>query len=117
MRPKKQNKVGRAGWLLVTVVALCAMPGTTRALVNPVTLIERQVIKPNMLIVFDTSTSMIDAPGELDFNAQEVGQDCDEGDSGCRMVGTPGRCYFSGTGAMGAGVTSDDTSCHNDNEC
>src|SRR5437870_116760 len=117
MRPKKQNKVGRAGWLLVTVVALCAMPGTTRALVNPVTLIQRQIIKPNMLIVFDTSTSMMNAPGDKDVDSNEVGQDCDEGDVQCRMVGAGGRCFYAGTGAMGAGVKSDDTRCHSDAEC
>jgi hypothetical protein len=110
------RRIRRTSWVLVAAT-LWLVPGESPAVVNPVTLIQHQIIKPNMLIVFDTSTSMMDAPGELDFNAHEVGQDCDDGDEHCRLVGKPGRCYFSGTGAMGSGVTNDDTSCHNDNEC
>ena len=98
-------------------VGLAVLPGQAPALVNPVTLIERQVVKPNMLFVFDVSVSMMGAPGESDSDSNEVGVDCDDGDNQCRMVGTPGRCFYSGGGAMGAGVRSDNTSCHNDTEC
>jgi hypothetical protein len=93
------------------------MPGAAPAVVNPVTLIDRQVIKPNMLFMFDTSVSMMGAPGESDSDSNEVGIDCDAGDAECRMVGTPGRCFYSGGGAMGAGVRGDNSSCHNDTEC
>jgi hypothetical protein len=86
------------------------------AVVNPVTLIQRQVIKPNMLIVLDTSTSMLFAPGSKEYDANEVGMDCDNGVS-CRQLGTAGRCYLAGTGAMGAGVGKDYTSCHSNAEC
>jgi hypothetical protein len=98
-------------------LALWLAPRPAPAMVNPVTLIERQIIKPNMLIVFDTSTSMIVAPGEFDVLDNEVGQDCDDGDNQCRMVGAIGRCFYAGIGAMGSGVSSDHTSCHNDAEC
>jgi len=98
-------------------LALAVMPGTSRALVNPVTLIQHQVVKPNMLIVFDTSTSMMNAAGDKDIDSNEVGQDCDNGDNQCRMVGLPGRCYFAGTGSAGAGTQDDVTSCTADSQC
>ena len=98
-------------------ITLGALPGNTPANVSPVTLIDRQVIKPNMLVVFDVSVSMIGAPGENDGDMNEVGVDCDDGDEACRLVGKPGRCFYSGGGAMGSGVRGDNTSCHNDAEC
>jgi hypothetical protein len=30
--------------------------------------------------------------------------DCDEGHDSCRLVGSVGRCFYSGTGAMASGV-------------
>jgi hypothetical protein len=109
------RRYGIAGWLLA--MALLLVPRDTPANVTPVTLIERQVIKPNILILFDTSTSMVGAPGEKDIDSNEVGMDCQDGDDNCRVVGAVGRCYYAGTGAMGAGVRGDDTRCHNDAEC
>jgi hypothetical protein len=103
--------------VLPAALLLWALPGQAPATVNPVTLIQRQVIKPNMLLVLDTSTSMEFAPGDRDLNAAEVGMDCDGGDVQCRKVGLPGRCFYAGTGAMGAGAPRDYTSCHNDAEC
>jgi Neisseria PilC beta-propeller domain len=99
------------------VTILAVLPGSTPASVTPATIIEQQVIKPNMLIVFDTSTSMMSSPGNNDMNTHEVGPDCDDGNDYCRFMGTPGRCYWTGAGAMGAGIQDDNTSCHNDNEC
>src|SRR4051812_37684385 len=113
---KKQKRTRRALWLPL-IVALAALPGTSRALVNPVTLIQHQVVKPNILIVFDTSTSMMNSPGDKDIDSNEVGQDCDNGDDKCRMVGMPGRCYFAGTGSAGAGVKNDATSCTANSQC
>jgi hypothetical protein len=107
----------RALYVLPGALLLWALPGKAPALVNPVTLIQRQVIKPNMLLVLDTSTSMEFAPGDRDLNSAEVGMDCDKGDSQCRMIGLPGRCFYAGTGAMGAGVSHDYTSCHTDADC
>jgi hypothetical protein len=113
---KKHKRTRRALWLPLIGV-LAALPGTGRALVNPVTLIQHQVVKPNILIVFDTSTSMINSPGDKDIDSNEVGQDCDNGDDRCRMVGTAGRCYFAGTGSAGAGTKSDATSCTANSQC
>jgi hypothetical protein len=111
----KSGRLGMAGLALAIVSLL--VPRNTPANVTPVTLIDRQVIKPNLLILFDTSTSMVGAPGEKDIDSNEVGMDCQDGDDNCRVVGAVGRCYFAGTGAMGAGVRGDDTKCHNDAEC
>jgi hypothetical protein len=116
MMSKRNNRARRTCWALF-VLALAMMPGTTRALVNPVTLIQHQVVKPNILIVFDTSTSMINSPGDKDIDSNEVGQDCDNGDDQCRLVGAPGRCFFAGTGSAGAGVKNDTTSCTADSQC
>jgi hypothetical protein len=101
----------------VGVVLLCVVPARLPAAVTPATLIDQQVIKPNMLVVFDTSTSMMNSPGDPDVDSNEVGPDCDDGDDYCRTVGIAGRCFYAGTGAMGAGVTNDDTKCHSDAEC
>src|SRR3954452_3588952 len=105
-------------WLpwAIGVVRLLAIPGTAPALVNPITIIQKQIMKPNMLVVLDTSTSMMSSPGNVDMNYNEVGMDCDNGDQ-CRMVGQPGRCFFSAGGAMGAGVDADYTSCFTDAQC
>src|SRR5262245_34094415 len=103
---RKPSVVRALGSVFVLVV-LGLLPGPTPALVSPVTLIQRQVVKPNMLFVFDVSVSMMGAPGENDSDSNEVGVDCDDGDNQCRMVGAVGRCFYSGGGAMGAGIRSD----------
>ena len=102
---------------MLVAAALWLVPGASTAVVNPVTLIDRQVIKPNILIVLDTSTSMMNSPGDKDIDSNEVGQDCDNGDDECRMVGKPGRCFFAGTGSQGAGVRNDTTSCTTNSQC
>jgi hypothetical protein len=108
--------IRRTSWVLVAAT-LWLLPGESPAVVNPVTLIERQIVKPNMLIVFDTSTSMMNSPGDKDVDSNEVGQDCDNGDDQCRMVGKPGRCFYAGTGSAGAGVKKDLTSCTTNSQC
>jgi Tfp pilus tip-associated adhesin PilY1 len=112
-------RLGRSRRTLAVALALAlsALPSNAPALVNPVTLIQQQIIKPNMLIVFDTSSSMIDSPGNKDLDENEVGMDCDNGDNQCRMVGAAGRCYFSGGGAMGSGTVRDRTPCTADAQC
>ena len=112
---KKHWWSGRALWALLLGIWL--LPGSAPALVNPVTLIERQMVKPNMLIIMDGSTSMMNAPGGKDVDWNEVGLDCEDGDSYCRNVGAPGRCFYSGTGKMAPGVKSDFTACLSDADC
>ena len=117
MNPRSLSRsVRRVAWPAIAVVLLL-LPGAAPAVVNPVTLIQRQMVKPNMLIVFDTSTSMMNSPGDKDVDSNEVGQDCDNGDDECRMVGKPGRCFFAGTGSAGAGVKNDNTSCTTNSQC
>jgi hypothetical protein len=111
----RRTRVGGA-FLVVAALVLIGVPGSAPALVNPVTLIQQQIIKPNMLIVFDTSTSMINSPGDKDVDLNEVGMDCDDGVD-CRTVGMTGRCYLTGAGAMGSGVKKDYTPCTADAQC
>jgi hypothetical protein len=75
------------------------------------------VVKPNMLIILDSSTSMMNAPGGKDVDWNEVGLDCEDGDQYCRDVGSPGRCFYAGSGKMGPGVKSDFTACSTDADC
>jgi hypothetical protein len=101
--------------LVWVVVGHHPQPGHAR--VNPLSVIERQVQKPNMLILLDTSASMIFLPGEKEAEMTEAGPDCDNGDSYCRTVGTQNRCFFSNGGNKGAGVFEDATTCTTNSQC
>jgi hypothetical protein len=115
---KTARYFARCAWILgMVAIGVWLAPGTTPAAVTPLTLLEQQMIKPNILLLLDNSTSMMNAPGGKDVDWNEVGQDCDNGDQYCRNVGKVGRCYFAGTGAMGAGVKRDATKCFNDSQC
>ena len=83
----------------------------------PLSVIERQIQRPNMLILLDTSASMIFLPGEKEAEMAEAGPDCDNGDSYCRTVGTQNRCFFSNGGKKGAGVIMDKTTCTTNSDC
>ena len=83
-------------------ILLCALTGLTAlltwifapsadALVNPLTVIESQVRKANMLIVLDTSGSMTGVPGGQFQDSTECGVDCDNGVN-CRQGGVQGVC-------------------------
>jgi hypothetical protein len=112
----KNRQFGRwmGGALLLL---LWSIASDAPAVVKPVTIIERQVVKPNMLVILDSATSMMNAPGGKDADWNEVGLDCDDGDEYCRTVGAPGRCYYGGSGKMGPGIKSDFTSCQTDADC
>lgn len=62
-----------------------------RADVNPLTFIKKQIQKPNMLVVLDTSGSMTGVPGSGFRNSSEVGVDCDGGRN-CRGWNSAGAC-------------------------
>ena len=64
---------------------------TATAKVNPLTIISRQIHKPNMLVVFDTSGSLTGVPGGSFSNSTEVGVDCDDGVN-CRGGTAKGLC-------------------------
>jgi hypothetical protein len=102
--------------LVAVVAALVARPRSTTANVSPVTLIERQIHKPNMLIVLDTSGSMAFAPGSKENYSSDVGMDCD-GDSWCNNEGTRYRCVLGGSGTRGADAWMDTTSCSSNADC
>jgi hypothetical protein len=105
-------------WFAATVVGLVlwAVPGSASALVSPVALIQKQIIKPNILIVMDTSSSMRGTPGDDDEKVNEVGMDCDTG-LNCRTAGVAGRCYLSNTGSVGGGISGDYSSCTTNTQC
>lgn len=67
---------------------------TAEARVNPLTLISRQIHKPNILVVFDTSGSLTGVPGGSFDEPTEVGVDCDDGVN-CRGGKAMGTCSTS----------------------
>jgi hypothetical protein len=73
--------------LSTTVVA----PRPTYARVDPLNVIVRQLHKPNMLILLDTSGSLTGVPGGSFDYTDEVGVDCDEGVN-CRGGLSSGTC-------------------------
>jgi hypothetical protein len=81
-------------------VGLLASMATTAGLVdppraearfNPLLIIQRQVHKPNMLVVLDTSGSLTGVPGGSFDSTKEVGVDCDDGNN-CRGGDAVGTC-------------------------
>ncbi|HET6282931.1 MAG TPA: PilC/PilY family type IV pilus protein [Polyangia bacterium] len=68
--------------------------GTAQARVNPLSLISRQIHKPNILVVFDTSGSLTGVPGGGFDYPTEVGVDCDDGVN-CRGGKAMGTCQQS----------------------
>ena len=114
-RPRLGGKLTLAA-MLATLALVVDRPSTL-ARVNPLSVIERQIQRPNMLILLDTSASMIFLPGEKEAEMNEAGPDCDNGDSYCRTVGTQNRCFFSNGGKKGAGVIMDKTTCTTNSDC
>ncbi len=91
------------GTTLLTLTALLswsfASPMPADARVNPVVVVQRQIHKANMLIVFDTSGSMTGVPGGVFTYSAEAGVDCDNG-SNCRQAGIAGACQISGRSCL-----------------
>ncbi|HXU83256.1 MAG TPA: hypothetical protein VN914_17805, partial [Polyangia bacterium] len=79
-------------------------PLPAEARVEPLTRITRQIHKPNMLVVLDTSGSLTGVPGGSFDYSDEVGVDCDNG-SMCRGGVSLGSCEIGGK------------ACVNDTEC
>jgi hypothetical protein len=79
--------------LVPPLLALLAARPAAVADVGPLTALDRQMVRPNVLILFDTSGSMRKVPGGEDIDEQEVGEDCDNGEN-CRSFGGPKTCYF-----------------------
>ena len=102
---------------LSALAILAGADGRALARVNPLTLIEHQIQKPNMLVVFDTSGSMNLLPNAPDMDMHEAGMDCDDGDAYCRTVGKKGRCYMTMSGKNGPGRPNDTTHCTTNSDC
>ena len=102
-RSNEAFSVGIAVWFCA--FAVTAVPSTlTFARVDPLTIIKRQIHKPNMLILLDTSGSLTGVPGGSFDNSDEVGVDCDDGQN-CRGGISEGICAGTGKG------------CASDNDC
>jgi hypothetical protein len=69
-------------------------PAPTYARVDPLNIIKRQIHKPNMLVLLDTSGSLTGVPGGTFDNTDEVGVDCDDGVD-CRGGISQGTCATS----------------------
>jgi hypothetical protein len=80
------------------------LPAPAQARVEPLTRITRQIHKPNVLIVLDTSGSLTGVPGGSFDYSDEVGVDCDAG-LNCRGGVSMGTCQIGGK------VCATDTEC------
>src|SRR5258708_40379357 len=87
-----------------------AGPGVAEARVNPLSLIARQIHKPNLLVVLDTSGSLTGVPGGSFDVTTEVGVDCNGGDN-CRGGNSLGTCASSGKGCYTDGDCPLDSTC------
>ena len=83
------------GMVLMMATLGMIAPSPAEARMNPLLIISRQIHKPNMLIVVDTSGSLTGVPGGSFTTSSEVGVDCDDG-SNCRGGDASGTCAASG---------------------
>src|SRR5688572_4096224 len=111
IRRMLRNASSRGIVVAAAVVGVWALPAAAPARVNPLQIIQQQIQKPNMLILFDTSGSMNLLPNAPDMDMHEAGMDCDNGDNYCRQVGKKNRCYMTMSGSLGPGRTNDGTNC------
>src|SRR5437762_8490689 len=97
-------------------------PGTAWARVEPLNRITRQIQKPNMLILLDTSGSLTGVPGGSFDASDEVGVDCDDG-LNCRGGVSSGTCTASGKGCSSddqcatGSCTTGYASCGSNSDC
>ena len=94
---KLRTSRGRWKWVALLSLAMMAssIPWSARGKVNPLHIIQHQINKANMLVLLDTSGSMVSPPGGTFDPATEVGVDCNEGVD-CRGTGTLGNCMHGG---------------------
>ena len=88
-------------------------PRIAEARVNPLSLIARQIHKPNVLLVLDTSGSLTGVPGGSFDTTTEVGVDCDNGNN-CRGGNALGVCAQSGKGCYSDDDCALDATCRTD---
>ena len=85
--------VATTAWVLLVFAGLTS--GSAQARVSPLSIIARQIHKPNLLVVLDTSGSLTGVPGGSFSTSTEVGVDCADGVN-CRGGVATGVCYQSG---------------------
>src|SRR5262245_53067696 len=85
--------VGVTLGLSLAVALVSSSPASAR--VSPLSIIARQIHKPNMLVVLDTSGSLTGVPGGAMDTSTEVGVDCDDGVN-CRGGVAKGACDLNG---------------------
>lgn len=90
MSLRLHHRIALASTVLVAL-GVFASPERAYPRVNPLNFIKRQIHKPNLLIVLDTSGSMTGVPGSAFKNSSEVGVDCDQGRN-CRGWDAEGAC-------------------------
>src|SRR5437764_401201 len=90
---KRTGAVVAAALFLAQPVTLIPRPVWAR--VDPLNRITRQIQKPNMLVVLDTSGSLTGVPGGSFDYTDEVGVDCDNG-ANCRGGMSEGLCAATG---------------------
>jgi hypothetical protein len=81
--------------IAIAVAVGLFLSGDATARVDPLSIIARQIHKPNMLVVLDTSGSLTGVPGGSFSTSSEVGVDCDDGVN-CRGGVAKGVCDGSG---------------------
>src|SRR6185436_21151402 len=103
---RSARRVGAIGMAAVLYHQLLSgmLPAPAQARVEPLTRITRQIHKPNVLIVLDTSGSLTGVPGGSFDYSDEVGVDCDGG-LNCRGGVSMGTCEIGGK------VCATDTEC------
>ena len=109
----RRTALATAGSYYVGLVLMMATlgvmaPAPAEARVNPLLIISRQIHKPNMLIVVDTSGSLTGVPGGSFATTSEVGVDCDDG-SNCRGGDASGTCAASGKNCSSDGDCTSST--------
>jgi hypothetical protein len=102
---------------VAALAAIVVFGHEAAARVSPLTSIEQQVQKPNMLFLLDVSGSMMLVPGPAPADFYEAGMDCDRSDAYCRTLGTQNRCYFSAAGSKGQGFQIDTSNCTSNAQC
>ena len=120
MRPRRGAAV-MAGTFLIHLLTAVA-PRPTYARMDPLNMIVRQLHKPNMLILLDTSGSLTGVPGGTFDYDKEVGVDCDDG-LNCRGGLSIGQCaattkacatdYQCQSGTCRSGLAA----CETDDDC
>src|SRR5688572_5817344 len=101
--------------LVLSGSAVMLPPRVAEARLDPIRIITSQLVRPNILVVLDTSGSMAQRPDTANFPSDIVGGDCYKGQS-CTTVPQSELCA-DGTGCTPANVCSDGTTACGAGQC